>query len=135
VRGNDWLYTYLRSFYEDPTRPYRVNNKVFPNVGMPNVLVGLQGNQVIGCKQVQIVVDGKKQFDPLTGSPLTHEACDQLTIEIRYPDARAVRREGQEPGDLPGLFGQPGQTGKPAHRYLRVAVPGFLLRVRLLAQA
>jgi ubiquinol-cytochrome c reductase cytochrome c1 subunit len=53
VRGNDWLYTYLRSFYEDPTRPYRVNNKVFPNVGMPNVLVGLQGNQVIGCKQVQ----------------------------------------------------------------------------------
>jgi ubiquinol-cytochrome c reductase cytochrome c1 subunit len=32
-----------------------VNNKVFPNVGMPNVLVGLQGNQVIGCKQVQTV--------------------------------------------------------------------------------
>jgi ubiquinol-cytochrome c reductase cytochrome c1 subunit len=29
---------------------------------------------------VQSVVDGKKQFDPLTGSPLTHEACDQLTI-------------------------------------------------------
>ena len=53
---------------------------MFPNVGMPNVLVGLQGNQVIGCKQVQTEVDGKKQFDPLTGSPLTHEACDQLTI-------------------------------------------------------
>lgn len=80
VRGTDWLYTYLRSFYEDPSRPYGVNNKVFPNVGMPNVLVGLQGNQVVGCKQVQSVVDGKKQFDPLTGSPLTHEACDQLTI-------------------------------------------------------
>jgi len=30
---------------------------------------------------VQSVVDGKKQYDPLTGSPLTHEACDQLTIE------------------------------------------------------
>jgi ubiquinol-cytochrome c reductase cytochrome c1 subunit len=29
---------------------------------------------------VQIVEDGKKQFDPLTGTPLTHEACDQLTI-------------------------------------------------------
>ncbi|EJN36514.1 cytochrome c1 [Pseudomonas sp. NPDC089395] len=80
VRGTDWLYTYLRSFYEDKSRPYGVNNKVFPNVGMPNVLVGLQGNQVIGCKQVQTEVDGKKQFDPLTGSPLTHEACDQLTI-------------------------------------------------------
>ena len=81
VRGDDWLYSYLRSFYADPSRPLGSNNKVFPNVGMPNVLVGLQGNQVIGCKQVQTEVDGKRQFDPLTGSPLTHEACDQLTIE------------------------------------------------------
>ncbi|CAG8867030.1 Ammonia monooxygenase gamma subunit [Pseudomonas fluorescens] len=81
VRGDDWLYSYLRSFYADPSRPFGSNNKVFPNVGMPNVLVGLQGNQVIGCKQVQTEVDGKRQFDPLTGSPLTHEACDQLTIE------------------------------------------------------
>jgi ubiquinol-cytochrome c reductase cytochrome c1 subunit len=80
VRGTDWLYGYLRSFYEDPARPWGVNNKVFPNVGMPNVLVGLQGRQVIGCKQVQVVDDGKKQYDPLTGAPLTHEACDQLTI-------------------------------------------------------
>ena len=43
VRGTDWLYGYLKSFYEDPARPWGVNNKVFPNVGMPNVLVGLQG--------------------------------------------------------------------------------------------
>ena len=75
VRGNDWLYTYLRTFYDDPTRPLGANNKVFPNVGMPNVLVALQG------KQVQVVEDGKKQFDPLTGTPITHEACDQLTVE------------------------------------------------------
>ncbi|KRW62745.1 cytochrome c1 [Pseudomonas sp. TTU2014-080ASC] len=81
VRGNDWLYTYLRTFYEDPARPLGANNKVFPNVGMPNVLVGLQGRQYIGCKQVQVVENGKKQFDPLTGTPITHEACDQLTIE------------------------------------------------------
>lgn len=80
VRGTDWLYGYLRSFYEDPARPWGVNNAVFPNVGMPNVLGGLQGRQVIGCKQVQVVTDGKKQYDPLTGSPLTHEACDQLTL-------------------------------------------------------
>ena len=81
VRGNDWLYTYLRTFYDDPSRPLGANNKVFPNVGMPNVLVALQGKQVIGCKQVQVVENGKKQFDPLTGTPITHEACDQLTIE------------------------------------------------------
>ena len=80
VRGNDWLYTYLRTFYEDPARPYGVNNKVFPNVGMPNVLSSLQGRQVIGCKQVQVVEDGKKVLDPLTGTPVTEEGCDQLTI-------------------------------------------------------
>ncbi|WP_122418965.1 cytochrome c1 [Pseudomonas viridiflava] len=80
VRGADWLYGYLRSFYEDPARPWGVNNKVFPDVAMPNVLVGLQGRQVIGCKQVQIEEDGKKRYDPLSGAPLTHEACDQLTI-------------------------------------------------------
>lgn len=80
VRGNDWLYTYLRTFYEDPTRPWGVNNKAFLNVGMPNVLAGLQGRQVLGCKQVQVVEHGKKQYDPLTGSPITQEACDQLTV-------------------------------------------------------
>ena len=53
---------------------------VFPNVGMPNVLSDLQGRQVIGCKQVQVVDNGKKVFDPLTGTPVTEEACDQLTI-------------------------------------------------------
>ena len=43
VRGADWLYTYLRTFYEDPSRPFGVNNIVFPSVGMPHVLEELQG--------------------------------------------------------------------------------------------
>ncbi len=43
VRGADWIYTYLRSFYVDETRPFGVNNKVFPSVGMPHVLQELQG--------------------------------------------------------------------------------------------
>ncbi len=80
VRGTDWLYTYLKTFYKDEARPLGANNKVFPNVGMPNVLADLQGTQELGCKQVQVVKDGKKLFDPLTGSPITHEACDQLVI-------------------------------------------------------
>ena len=37
-RGVDWLYTYLRSFYIDETRPLGVNNTVFQDVGMPNAL-------------------------------------------------------------------------------------------------
>ena len=43
VRGADWIYTYLRSFYADANRPFGVNNTVFPDVGMPHVLEPLQG--------------------------------------------------------------------------------------------
>jgi len=43
VRGSDWIYTYLKSFYVDPNRPFGVNNVVFPSVGMPHVLQELQG--------------------------------------------------------------------------------------------
>jgi ubiquinol-cytochrome c reductase cytochrome c1 subunit len=45
--GADWLYTYLRSFYRDPSRPTGWNNTVFPNVGMPHMLYQLQGEQVL----------------------------------------------------------------------------------------
>ncbi|MDR0716409.1 MAG: cytochrome c1 [Azoarcus sp.] len=45
--GADYLYTYLRSFYRDPTRPTGWNNTVFANVGMPHVLWDLQGEQTL----------------------------------------------------------------------------------------
>ncbi|MBT5230674.1 MAG: cytochrome c1 [Methylococcales bacterium] len=51
--GPDKLYTYLRSFYVDPSRPMGVNNTVFKDVGMPHVLVGLQGKQKIVYKDVK----------------------------------------------------------------------------------
>jgi len=44
-RSPDWVYTYLKSFYMDDTRPYGVNNVLFPLVGMPHVLGDLQGRQ------------------------------------------------------------------------------------------
>ena len=43
--GADWIYTYLRSFYRDPSRPTGWNNLVFPNVGMPHVMWQLNGQQ------------------------------------------------------------------------------------------
>ncbi len=44
-RSPDWVYTYLKSYYLDDSRPYGVNNLVFPDVGMPHALVNLQGVQ------------------------------------------------------------------------------------------
>lgn len=43
-RGADWLYTYLRSFYRDDSRPTGWNNTVFDKVGMPHVLQDMQGH-------------------------------------------------------------------------------------------
>jgi ubiquinol-cytochrome c reductase cytochrome c1 subunit len=43
--GADYLYTYLRTFYKDDTRPTGWNNMVLPNVAMPHVLWQLQGVQ------------------------------------------------------------------------------------------
>ena len=45
VRGSDWIYTYLKSFYLDETRPLGWNNKLFANASMPNPLWELQGLQ------------------------------------------------------------------------------------------
>jgi ubiquinol-cytochrome c reductase cytochrome c1 subunit len=45
-RGVDYVYTFLKSFYEDPSRPTGANNAVLPQTAMPNVLAGLQGAQL-----------------------------------------------------------------------------------------
>lgn len=45
-RGVDWIYTYLKSFYKDPSRgAIGVNNTVYPGAAMPHVLWELQGWQ------------------------------------------------------------------------------------------
>lgn len=56
--GPDWIYTYLRSYYKDDSRPIGWNNLVFPNVGMPHALWELQG--VRAAK----FVDEKDPHDP-----------------------------------------------------------------------
>lgn len=59
--GADWLYTYLRSFYRDDQRPTGWNNTLFANVGMPNVLWELQGQQALNHEshKLELVVPGQ----------------------------------------------------------------------------
>ena len=44
IRKPSWIYTYLRKFYSDASRPYGVNNEVYSNVSMPHVLEDLQSS-------------------------------------------------------------------------------------------
>lgn len=46
VRGSNWIFTYLKSFYSDNSKIWGVNNLIFPDVAMPNILEPLQGEQV-----------------------------------------------------------------------------------------
>jgi len=70
LRGSDWVYTYLRSFYTDETRPWGVNNVVFPAVGMPNVFEDLRGKVTNYCTPEQLAQGGHQAIDPLTGKKM-----------------------------------------------------------------
>lgn len=61
--GPDWLYTYLRSYYKDDTRPTGWNNMVYPNVAMPHVLWELQGVQGAEFAEVADEADHVKRLE------------------------------------------------------------------------
>ncbi len=61
--GADWLYSYLRGFYRDPSRPTGWNNTIFPNVGMPHVLWQLQGEQVLRTEAAAIPRGSKGEVE------------------------------------------------------------------------
>jgi ubiquinol-cytochrome c reductase cytochrome c1 subunit len=74
-RGTDYVYTFLRAFYADPSRPTGVNNAVLPGTAMPHVLAGLQG--------------------------LQRPRYEQVTGEDGHPTEHLVGLEAGVPGELP----------------------------------
>ena len=76
ARQPEWLYTYMRSFYRDDARPYGVNNKVYPEVGMPHVLLELQG--MPECAAGPDPAHG--HVDPLTGDAMMDAPCGRLEV-------------------------------------------------------
>ncbi|MFL6872287.1 MAG: cytochrome c1 [Candidatus Azotimanducaceae bacterium] len=57
LRSPEWIYNYLKTFYVDDSRPLGVNNGVYPNVGMPNVLLSLQGVQRYDRENGKLLVE------------------------------------------------------------------------------
>ena len=83
VRDPTWIYNYLKTFYVDETRPFGVNNKVFPNVGMPHVLMDLQGPQL--CAPVGEGGAGESEHCELVpgeGGLYDAEQYDQAAYDI-----------------------------------------------------
>ncbi|QXO16928.1 MULTISPECIES: cytochrome c1 [Vibrio] len=104
VRGVDWLYTYLRSFYADPSRPFGVNNIVFPSVGMPHVLEELQGipdpvfgTHMVNGEEVRTVVGTQSRGNGELSSGEFDMAVRDLVNFLEY-SGEPVKLERQSMG-------------------------------------
>jgi ubiquinol-cytochrome c reductase cytochrome c1 subunit len=79
--GSDYIYTYLRTYYRDPTKATGWNNLVFPNVGMPHALWELQGEREPVFETIKShghdtqVFKGWKQVSPGTMTPQQYDAA------------------------------------------------------------
>ena len=77
--GADYLYTYMRTFYPDATKPTGWNNLAYPNIGMPHAMWELQGSREPVYKTVEShghdvhVFDGWKQLTPGTMTPAQYD--------------------------------------------------------------
>ena len=101
VRGSDWVYTYLKSFYLDETRPLGWNNTLFPNASMPNPFWKQQGLQhAVFAEQDpatgEAAVERLEISSPGTQSPAEFDqTIRDLTAFLEYAGEPAVlKREG-----------------------------------------
>ncbi len=85
-RGVDWMYNYLRGFYVDETTPMGMNNGVFERVGMPHVLVELQGHQAPKYRTVTNPDGSEKDvivgFDIIKPGSLSKSEYDQTIHDL-----------------------------------------------------
>ncbi len=85
-RGTKWLYNYLRGFYLDESRPMGINNGVFANVGMPHVLIDMEGTKK-AVWEMQDDGDGQKTnviigFEQVTKGSLSTEEYDSAVYDL-----------------------------------------------------
>lgn len=82
--GADYLYTFLRSFYRDESKPTGWNNALFPNVGMPHALWERQGQREPIYKEEggHKVLTGWKQLTPGTSPNYDRDVADLVNFMV-----------------------------------------------------
>jgi ubiquinol-cytochrome c reductase cytochrome c1 subunit len=86
--GSDYLYTYLRTYYRDETRPTGWNNLVFPSVGMPHALWSLQGERGAKFEEVKSEHEAGKSehrfvgFEQITPGSLPPQQYDEAVGDL-----------------------------------------------------
>jgi ubiquinol-cytochrome c reductase cytochrome c1 subunit len=85
-RGVDYIYSYLKSFYIDKTRPFGVNNLYLSGTAMPHVLSSLQGLQKPVYKTEQDPHGSAKMVlvavEAMTPGAMKPEEYDQFVRDI-----------------------------------------------------
>jgi len=117
-RGSDWLYTYLKSFYVDESRPFGVNNALFPKVGMPHVMADLQGLQKAVYKDVELE-DGSVR------SVIDH-------LEVSEPGRMSVEEYDEAMNDLVNFLTYMGEPAQLERQELGWKVLVFILIMLLV---
>jgi len=81
ARGADYLYTYFRTFYLDESRPFGVNNAVFPDTGMPHALWELEGTKraITETHDGETVITG---YEQVTEGSMTPEEYDAAVADL-----------------------------------------------------
>ena len=120
ARGTDYIYTFLKSFYVDPTRPNGTNNLVLPMTSMPHVLWELQGYQ-------QAVYDGESDAE--------HSAVHKKfkDFEITQKGSMAPEEYDQFVRDTVNFLDYIGEPMQLERRNLGMRVLGFLFVFFLFA--
>jgi ubiquinol-cytochrome c reductase cytochrome c1 subunit len=93
VRGADWLYTYLRTFYRDPKTVTGWNNAVFANVAMPHALWTLQGEQGWDAKEHRLTVLTKGSQSPTEYDATVRDLVNFL-VYVGEPAAQSRKAIG-----------------------------------------
>lgn len=118
-RGADYLYAYMRGFYQDSSRPLGWNNTVLSNAAMPHVLWELQGVH-------ELVVDEK-------GKPVMEEKNGVMQPKLKLV-AAGMRNEAEYDATVKDLVNYLVYMGEPAQvkrHQIGYAVLLFLLVVLL----
>lgn len=115
-RGIDWLYTYLLDFYQDHTRPWGVNNLLFNETAMPDVLVNLRGQQVARYRTQMITMNG-------ITTPV--QTIDRLVL--LQPGILTPQQFDASVADLVNFLAYVGEPARRERKHLGPWVLGFLL--------
>jgi len=121
-RGADWLYTYMRGFYRDPSAKSGWNNIVFPSVAMPHVLWESQGEQ-----RLQVT----ERMDAGTG-----EVKRTQRLVVDRPGKSTALEYDQQVADLVNYLvymGEPAQSSRKMWGILALFVlTGFFMLALML---